>query len=106
MIDLIKGVGFWWFDMTDSLLDILSNCPCAKLKVEAKPKPYTKKKPIVAEYPMHIFCIYLYNCNSEQYLTGIDVFSKFGYRKAHFSSPSSTAQWHFGKMAQGAWKDV
>jgi len=79
MIDLIKEAGFWFFDMTNILLDFLSNCPCVTKKLETKPKPYSKKKPIIAEYPMHIFCIDLYTYDGEHYLTGMDVFSRFGY---------------------------
>ena len=57
----------------------MTTCASTTKKLDTKPNPYSKKKPIVAECPMHIFCTDLYGYNDEQYLTGIDVFSKFPY---------------------------
>ena len=79
MVEMIKAARYWWFDLTDTLLDFLSTCACVTKKLDTKPRPYSKKKPIVAEYPMHIFCIDLYQYQNEQYLIGIDVYSKYSY---------------------------
>ena len=79
MVEMIKAAGYWWFDLTDTLLDFLSTCACVTKKLDTKPRPYSKKKLIVAEYPMHIFCIDLYQYQNEQYLIEIDVYSKYSY---------------------------
>ena len=58
-----------WFDSNDNQPLTPDSNTCHYLRSEdhlnTKPKPYTKKKPIVAQYPMHIFCIDLYSYDEE-----------------------------------------
>ena len=76
---LIKGAGNCCFRMTGTLFDCLKTCAYTTKKQDTKLKPYRKKKSIVAQRPMHIFCIDLYGYNDEKYLAGFDVFSKIPY---------------------------
>ena len=49
LVDAIKEDGFCQFAMADTTFESISQCSCVTKKLEVNPKPYSKKKPIVAE---------------------------------------------------------
>ena len=65
--------------MTETLLEYPPKWKYTTKKFETVQKPYSKKKPIIVESPLHIFCIDLNKYDYKEYLAGIDVFSKISY---------------------------
>jgi hypothetical protein len=69
-----------WHNAVQDIQAMLSQCICA-IKKDARPKPYSEEKHIVARHTMHILSIDLFSYSSRLYFTSICIFSKFAWVK-------------------------
>ena len=74
----LKEKDFYWPGMDKDIEEFLTQCVCAKNKLE-KYKQKAHGKGISASRVLEVPCIDLYEYNSYLYLTFLDLFSNFPY---------------------------
>ena len=78
MVDKIKQLGFYFPDMSNRILEFLTQCPCVLAKENRCP-PYKGEKHIFATDVFHIVSLDLFEYDKQQYLTIMDVFSRMPF---------------------------
>ena len=78
MVESLKTAGYYFPDMTDTLLKFLGQCACVTAK-DQKPPAYQTDKQIFATAPLQLVSFDLFAYDDMQYLTIMDIFSKLPF---------------------------
>jgi len=78
MVDKIKQMKLYFPDMSNTILDFLSQCSCILAK-EHRPPPYEGKKSIFATSTLQLLAMDLFEYDKKHYLTMMDIFSKLPF---------------------------
>mmetsp|Transcript_1800 Transcript_1800/g.2420 ORF Transcript_1800/g.2420 Transcript_1800/m.2420 type:complete len:341 (-) Transcript_1800:7-1029(-) len=87
MVDKIKQLKFYFPDMTNTILNFLSQCSCILAK-EYRPPPYETTKSIYATSTLQLLALDLFEYDNKNYLTVMDIFSKLPFV---YAVPDKTA---------------
>ena len=89
MVEKIKQQKFFFPNMANTILDFLTQCPCVLAK-ESRPPPYQGKKSIFARDVLQIVSLDLFEYDKQQYLTMMDIFSRYAFGRPINNKQSDT----------------